>query len=110
MSINKKKVGISQIVDERYEQIIKHKFSTEGDNEAYKKEELKSAAMYCLTLNEEFYPQSWDNWFRNKVELKKQRMTSDEFKSEMCRIAGAFLAAQIDVYNYLIENATETKN
>ena len=90
------KTGIEQIAEERQEQIEKHKFDIAHDR-VYTHGELSKAAMFCLTRKEKYYPKHWGTWLMENICDKKLRMTKVEFKIEMNRIAGALLAASIDV-------------
>lgn len=91
--------GVTMIADERTEQIRKHGFDKKKDAKFYWADELRQAAMYCLTLDDKWYPKSWDNWFRLKIMAKRARMGIVEFHTEMNKIAGALLAADIDRLN-----------
>lgn len=92
--------GVILIAEERNEQLIKHGFSNDIN---YTKNELINAAMYCLTENEKFYPTTWDSWFKDKINKKRDNMSKSDFDVEMRKIAGALLAADIDRIE-LIEN------
>ena len=70
------KTGIELIAQEREEQIEKHGWN---NDKVYTKEELKQAAIFCLTLKESNYPKTWDRWFYYKVMAKKRKMKPDEF-------------------------------
>lgn len=91
--------GADLIHRERVEQIMKHGFNNTRDAKFYWADELRHAAMYCLTLDDKWYPESWDNWFRLKIMAKRARMSIVEFHTEMNKIAGALLAADIDRLN-----------
>lgn len=90
------KTGIELIAEERKEQIEQHGFTVSGDKSMNSENELRSAAMYVLTANEEYYPSNWDTWFKNKLEDKRARMSPEEFDIERLKIAGALIAADID--------------
>lgn len=89
------KTGIEFIAQERKEQIEKHGFDVKQD-QCYKNGELKQAAMYCLTLDEKYYPTNWGIWFKQKIQSKRLRLSEQDFEIEMDKIAGAFIAANID--------------
>ena len=80
--------GIEFIARERAEQLEKHGITTAMDVENYTKDELRYAAIFCLTLHEDWWPKNWDEDIRYRVERK----TMIERES----IAGALLAADID--------------
>ena len=84
--------GIKLIAQERAEQLEKHGWSLERDDH-YTDGELKKAALYLLTGDEYFWPESWSmEWldtFNQKTEI------------EQLKIAGALLAAEIDRINRL---------
>lgn len=92
------KTGSDLIAKERMEQIHKHGFK-DLDASYYTNGELLQAAKYCLTLDAKDYPETWGAWFTLKVIEKRSRMTDDQFKLEMVKIAGAFCAAEIDRLN-----------
>lgn len=92
----KKLTGVELIAQERKEQVEVHCFSIATDNAYYVKGELKMAAMFAITQSKELYPASWDTWFMNKMEDKRQRMSPVEFDIERLKIAGALIAAEID--------------
>ncbi|KAF0194116.1 MAG: Eaa1 [Bacteroidetes bacterium] len=91
--------GAALITEERAEQIRKHGFDNGRDAKFYWADELRHAAIYCITLDDKWYPKSWDNWFRLKVMAKRARMELVEFHTEMNKVAGALLAADIDRLN-----------
>lgn len=90
------KTGIELITQERKEQIEQHGFTIAGDKSMNGERELRSAAMYVLSNNPEYYPSNWDTWFMNKMEDKRARMTPEQFDIERLKIAGALIAADID--------------
>jgi len=53
-------------------------------------------AIYCLTLDKEFYPDSWNDWFSSSVEYDRAHMSKDDFRIKMITRAGAFCAAELD--------------
>ena len=92
----KKKSGAQLIAEERKEQIKKHGFDVTND-EDYSNMELIQAALFCIdagtpvghglkTYKE--WPQYWGTRFENKI-LNKDRVNQ-------LRVAGAFIAAEID--------------
>jgi hypothetical protein len=91
-----KLTGVQLIAQERFEQISKHR---QHNDHAYCEQELRKAAMYCLTLNIADYPHTFGDWFMLNVIKKKGRMSETEFRIEMNTIAAAFLAADSDVVN-----------
>jgi hypothetical protein len=93
------KSGIELIAEERQEQIEKHGFDVNRDVQYYSKNELVKAAMYCLTLKEQYYPKTWGGWFREKIAKKALRYSPTDFDIEMNKIAAALLAANIDRIN-----------
>lgn len=90
------KTGAELIAEERQEQIEKHGFDVEKDSSYYQKNELKRAAMYCLTLDNRHYPKNWDSWFMESISRKTLKLSPADFDIEMRKIAGALLAADID--------------
>jgi hypothetical protein len=82
------KTGIELISEERKEQLEKHGWTPEHDDEVNSGGQLTQAAMYALTLDEEWYPKTWGDWFKIKVTHKP--------RIERNIIAGALLAADID--------------
>lgn len=94
--------GILLIAKEREEQINKNGFSIEKDFFCYNQLELRTAAMYCITLEKALYPFGWGNWLNEKVKSKRERMSDLEFRIEMNKIAGAFLAADIDLVHHIL--------
>lgn len=90
------KTGIELIAEEREEQKVKHGYSLDEDAEYYSSEELRKAAIYSLTLDRGWYPESWEFWWHDKMMSKKERMSQNEFYIERLKIAGALIAAEID--------------
>lgn len=81
--------GIELITKERDEQINKHKWNETDDD--YKSGELVEAALFCLDSQFEFldrWPEGWQDHFKQRI---KQKSRIDQLK-----VAGAFLAAEID--------------
>jgi hypothetical protein len=98
--------GIELIAQERQEQIEKHFFSIENDvNDTKDGNELRRAAVFCLlypiTRDRSWYPLTWSDWFVENIQEKEKRLSEDDFRIEMNRIAGALLAADIDFVNYI---------
>ena len=88
------KTGIELIAQERKEQIEKHGFDDDyNQNTNY---QLKKAALYALTLDREHYPTTWEFWFHDKLANKKSRMAESDFYLAQLKIAGALIAAEID--------------
>lgn len=83
--------GLELIAIERSEQIEKHGFDALHDSEN-ENGELKEAAMFLLTGEDKYFPSLWDEgwWirFKNKIESND--------KIEVLKVAGAFVAAEID--------------
>lgn len=84
--------GIQHIEKERTEQLEKHGFDLKHDAEVNSPSTLIDAAMFTLTFNQQFYPQHWGEWFLNNLQGKDD--------VEKTAIAGAFLAAAIDLMQY----------
>jgi hypothetical protein len=82
------KTGIELIAIERQEQIEKHGFDKNHDEEM-SNGELKDAAIYLLTGELKYFP-NWDERFH----LKFRSKFSNEI--ETLKIAGALIAAEID--------------
>lgn len=53
--------------------------------------------------DDRLYPESWGEWFREKMKAKAERMPTDtfEYEIERMKIAGALIAAEIDRLNNL---------
>lgn len=86
------KTGIELIAEERQEQIEKHGYTREHD-EQYINKELEQAAEYCLSLTglwnkSAFWPTGWDNKIAIRIAGKSI--------VEQITIAGAFLMADND--------------
>ncbi len=79
--------GVIDVTTERYEQVFKHGFDVRND-QYYSAMELRSAAMYALTLENQYWPNNWNTVWRDKITKKtvEQRMA----------VAGAFCCAEID--------------
>jgi hypothetical protein len=78
--------GIELIANERLEQLNKHNCSFEHDSE-HISEELKWAAAYLLTKDENLFP-DWD--FKYFMKFKEKEGI------EALKVAGALIAAEID--------------
>ncbi|HLD89410.1 MAG TPA: hypothetical protein VI911_00060 [Patescibacteria group bacterium] len=83
------KTGIELIAIERQEQIEKHGFDKDHDEEMINGE-LIDAAVYLLTGEINYLPKSWDE----KWHLKFRSKFSNEIES--LKVAGALIAAEID--------------
>lgn len=100
------KTGIELIAQERQEQIEKHDFDLIRDLKLYyDNDELHLAAVWCLMQCGlipyfECHPPTWGEWFKERVEAKKKRMNTIEFRIEMEIIAAALLASDIDVLRH----------
>ncbi len=79
--------GAQLIAKERQEQIEKHGWSLDNDQH-YKHQQLKQAALYCLMPDFFSWPQGWIEKFKIKIDNKS--------KIEQLTVAGAFIAAEID--------------
>jgi len=82
-----KKTGIELIAQERQEQIEKHGWSLDRDQD-YADGQLKQAALYCLAPHIFGWPNGWIIRFKDKVDNKT--------KIEQLTVAGALIAAEID--------------
>jgi hypothetical protein len=90
LSYNLMKSGAQLISTERREQMSKHKYNDSNDDE-YVNGELKQAAIYALTCNDDVvsnYPKDWHPIFGDKC------ATKDEIG--LLTVAGALIAAEID--------------
>ncbi len=85
--------GLKLIAEEREKQIKKwgvgHDIEENGDGELIK------AAMFALTLEEQ-YEQDWHFESKLHIENSKQRLSFEEWKKLKLKIAGAFIAAELD--------------
>jgi hypothetical protein len=88
------KTGVELIAEERQEQIEKHGFDVNRDVQINDSGELTAAALFVLTGEDNYYPSSWEEWFRNKLVSKTASTPNPEI--ERLKIAGALLAAEID--------------
>lgn len=79
--------GARRILEERQEQIFKHGHTDKFNHWEY----LKDVAMFCMTLNDEWYPNFWNLDFKTKMENTSM--------SDRLIYAGAFLAAAYDKLN-----------
>lgn len=78
--------GIELIAKERQEQIEKHGFDRRHDEgEAYN---LSNAAVFVLTHDERYYPEEWEEKWKDKFVSKGYE--------ERLIVAGALIAAEID--------------
>lgn len=80
--------AIQLIQRERNEQIAKHGYDASHDLAHNENGQLAKAAVYTITGNDRFYPETWDDGFKNKLMGKtpNQRLI----------IAGALIAAEYD--------------
>ena len=94
-----KKSGIELIAQERQEQIEKHGFDVNNDK-YYSSLELIQACLFCLDqytgigkglMTYKEWPEGWDYYFRDKI------INKDDIGK--LKVAGAFIAAQIDLLN-----------
>jgi hypothetical protein len=83
------KTGIELIAIERQEQIEKHGFDKDHDEEM-SNGQLKDAAAYLLTGELSCFPKDWDE----KYHLKFRSKFGNEI--ETLKVAGALIAAEID--------------
>lgn len=79
--------GLNAIAKERTEQIKKHGFNAEHDDQ-HLNDELSEAATYCLTEDPNDFPTEWDLKWMKQIHSKPYR--------ERLAIAGALIAAEID--------------
>lgn len=84
--------GVEMIAIERREQKVKHNKSIKHDYEQYPDFELADAAEALISNNLFKFPRTWNLEYCKKL-LDKPYM-------ERLVVAGAFLAAQIDVLNF----------
>jgi hypothetical protein len=89
-----KKSGVELIAEERKEQIEKHGFSIQNDAKYYQENELIKAALFCINTDVFEWPFSWQEEFRNKIISKTNPI-------ERLKVAGAFIAAHIDMLQSL---------
>lgn len=82
--------GINLIKKEREKQLSKYSVDNDTKN-YYSNSELSMLAVWCLTLNNDFYPSRFGKEYRIKLANKTW--------IERCTIAGALCAAQIDILN-----------
>lgn len=90
--LNGSVVGISKIAQERIEQVMKHGYTAQKDLENNADGQLASAAAFCLTTDPLYWPSNWDLEYRDKLVQKSSLQRTI--------IAGALLAAEIDVRNH----------
>ncbi len=82
--------GIRHITNERIEQIEKHGYTLQHDKSEHSEgEDLINLAIYCLTLDDTYYPATWED--DQKILIKKKESVIDRLA-----VAGALCAAQID--------------
>ena len=90
------KTGAELIAEERLEQIEKHGFNVENDRD-YSHGELLEAAMFTIDPTLDCWPDGWTIHFKRKI-LYKPNVVS------RLKIAGAFIAAEIDRLQLKEEN------
>ncbi len=90
--MKKQLTGAEMIDKERKEQLEKHGFSVRQDAR-YLRDELVKGALFAINPQIFEWPKGWDSGFMKTIQEKKL--------SERLAIAGAFLAAKIDVIEYL---------
>lgn len=88
------KTGVEQIAQERTEQIEKHRYTLEHDQE-HDSNELIEFALAILTENTMHFPRDWNPKNLYKTLLKD--------RVEQLSIAGALIAAEIDRLNNIKE-------
>lgn len=81
------KSGLKLISDERFEQQTKHQWTAEHDDQ-HELGELKNAALYCLTLDSSYWPDTWEEIWKEKFYNKND--------VDRLIVAGALIAAEID--------------
>jgi hypothetical protein len=81
------KFGIDKIINERVDQVYKHKKNAAVDDNLSELA-LESAAIYCLTLNVSYWPHHWPESLQAKLRMKSNQ--------ERIAIAGALCAAALD--------------
>jgi hypothetical protein len=84
--------GLNHITAERREHFTKHHLTVSGDHKEYvgpRENELVNVAIYCLTLEDQFYPATWSPEYKAKI-LKKESII------DRLAVAGALIAAEID--------------
>ena len=86
------KTGGELIVDERDRQVMNHNFTIESDARVYRNGELVNTARAIIDCNAELAPEGY---------LRTMAIKFIELPAvERLIVAGAFIAAQIDVFNY----------
>lgn len=87
------------IAAERYDQIIRHKFDTLHDLKHNQHGELQDAAMYLITGDESWWPQSWCLSWKERFDKKP--------RTEQLIIAASFLAAEVDRIDAITKTQTK---
>lgn len=82
--------GVELIAKERKEQIEKHGWSSEHDDQ-HKEDELIDVVTYILTWDRDYWPDDWEEDQLNKLAGKSYK--------EQLVVAGALIAAEIDRLN-----------
>lgn len=83
----KKMTGIELITKEREEQLQKHGWTPQHDDQHYDGS-LVHAAISAMLLDGDFFPENWDLKYFNKFESKTL--------IDRMKVAGALIAAEID--------------
>lgn len=83
----KEMTGLELIAKERKEQIEKHGWNAEHDDQ-HREEQLTGVALYALTEDIDFWPDDWDDDVLIKIAAKNAK--------EKLAVAGAMIAAEID--------------
>jgi hypothetical protein len=86
------KTGIELIAQERKEQVKKHGFTTQHDQDTHYEGELLAAANFAITYNDSILPSGFEE-FKSKMGYKN--------KVQRLAVAGALIAAEIDRLNSL---------
>lgn len=97
------KTGIKLIAQERKEQIEVHGYDVSNDLD-YGNGELVKAALFSINPDVFEAPINWDDWFRENLLSKRND------RVECLKIAGAFIAAEIDRILLTKENNNEHHN
>jgi hypothetical protein len=86
--------GVELIAQERREQVEKHGWTAEHDDQ-HINEELQQAAAMVLTEDDQYWPEDWDTRWQAQIMRKTPK--------ERLVIVGALIAAEIDRLNRLGE-------
>lgn len=93
--------GVEMIANERIEAITEHDRTVEKDAQFYHSNELVFAALFLLTGEAHYYPRTWDKTYEWHLGRKEG--------VEALKVAGQFIAAEIDRIKYL-SNQKQNKN